>query len=145
MDMPAPSSGLLRTGLALKLSQVKLATRSYLRDRTRQATDTVVSYAVAQRTREIGIRLSLGAGRYDVLKLLLGWALSMVALGVITGIVGSVAIARVLSGFLFGIKPTDLITFLAVPLLLGAVALLASYIPARRATRVDPMIALRYE
>jgi putative ABC transport system permease protein len=105
----------------------------------------VVAYAVEQRTREIGIRMSLGAARYDVLKLLLGWALSMVALGVITGIVGSVAIARVLSGFLFGIKPTDPITFLAVPLLLGAVALLASYIPARRATQVDPMIALRYE
>jgi len=105
----------------------------------------VVAYAVEQRTREIGIRMSLGAARYDVLKLLLGWALSMVALGAITGIVGSVAIARVLSGFLFDIKPTDPITFLAVPLLLGAVALLASYIPARRATQVDPMIALRYE
>jgi len=105
----------------------------------------VVAYAVEQRTREIGIRMSLGAARYDVLKLLLGWALSMVALGAIAGIVGSVAIARVLSGFLFDIKPTDPITFLAVPLLLGAVALLASYIPARRATQVDPMIALRYE
>src|SRR4029077_9655743 len=98
----------------------------------------VVSYAVEQRTREIGIRLSLGAARNDVLTLLLGWALSMVALGVITGIAGSLVIARVLRGFLFGIKPTDPITFLAVPLLLAAVALLASYIPARRATRVDP-------
>ena len=105
----------------------------------------VVAYAVEQRTREIGIRMSLGAAGYDVLKLLLEWALSMVALGVITGVVGSVAITRVLSGFLFGIKPTDPITFLAVPLLLGTVALLASYIPARRATKIDPMIALRYE
>jgi predicted permease len=105
----------------------------------------VVAYAVEQRTREIGIRMSLGAARYDVLKLLLGWALSLVALGVITGIVGSVAITRVLSGFLFGIKPTDPITFLAVPLLLATVALLASYIPARRATKVDPMTALRHE
>jgi ABC-type antimicrobial peptide transport system permease subunit len=105
----------------------------------------VVAYAVEQRTREIGIRMSLGAARYDVLKLLLGWALSVVALGVITGIVGSVAITRVLSGFLFGIKPMDPITFLAVLLLLATVALLASYIPARRATKVDPMIALRYE
>jgi putative ABC transport system permease protein len=69
----------------------------------------------------------------------------VVALGVITGIAGSVAITRVLSGFLFGIKPMDPITFLAVPLLLATVALLASYIPARRATKVDPMIALRYE
>jgi predicted permease len=105
----------------------------------------VVAYAVEQRTREIGIRISLGAARYDVLKLLLGWALSMVALGVITGTAGSIAITRMLSGFLFGIKPTDPITFLAVPLLLAMVALLASYIPARRATKVDPMIALRSE
>jgi len=105
----------------------------------------VVAYAVEQRTREIGIRMSLGAARYDVLKLLLGWALSLVALGVIFGILGSVAVTRLLSGFLFGIKPTDPITFLAVPLLLAMVALLASYIPARRATKVDPMIALRYE
>jgi len=105
----------------------------------------VVAYAVEQRTREIGIRMSLGAVRYDVLKLLLGWALSVVALGVITGIVGSVAITRVLSGFLFGIKPMDPITFLAVPVLLAIVALLASYIPIRRATKVNPMIALRYE
>jgi len=105
----------------------------------------VVAYAVEQRTREIGIRMSLGAARYDVLKLLLRWALSMVALGVITGIVGSVAITRVLSGFLFGIKPTDPVTFLAVPSLLAIVALLASYIPARRATKVDPIIALRDE
>jgi putative ABC transport system permease protein len=105
----------------------------------------VVAYAVEQRTREIGIRMSLGATRSDVLKQLVGWALSMVALGVMTGIVASVAITRVLSGFLFRIKPTDPITFLAVPVLLGTVALLASYIPARRATKVDPMIALRYE
>jgi len=105
----------------------------------------VVAYAVEQRTREIGIRMSLGAARDDVLKLLLRWALSLVALGVIFGILGSVAIARLLSGFLFGIQPTDPITFLAVPLLLATVALLASYIPARRATKVDPMIALRYE
>ena len=105
----------------------------------------VVAYAVEQRTREIGIRMSLGAARYDVLKLLLRWALSMVTLGVITGIVGSVATTRVLSGFLFGIKPMDPVTFLAVPLLLASVALLASYIPARRATQVDPMIALRDE
>ena len=69
----------------------------------------------------------------------------MVALGVVTGVVGSVAITRVLSGFLFGIKPMDSLTFLAVPLLLSTVALLASYVPARGATKVDPMIALRDE
>jgi len=105
----------------------------------------VVAHAVEQRTREFGIRMSLGAARSDVLKLLLRWALSMVALGVVTGIVGSVAITRVLSGFLFGIKPTDPVTFLAVPSLLAIIALLASYIPARRATKVDPIIALRDE
>jgi predicted permease len=105
----------------------------------------VVAYAVQQRTREFGIRMSLGAARYDVLKLLLRWALSMVATGVITGIFGSLAIARVLSGFLFGIKPTDPVTFLAVPLLLAIVALLASYVPARRAMKVNPLIALRDE
>ncbi|MGE5054870.1 MAG: ABC transporter permease [Acidobacteriota bacterium] len=105
----------------------------------------VVAHAVEQRTREFGIRMSLGAARSDVLKLLLRWALSMVALGVVTGIVGSVAITRVLSGFLFGIKPTDPVTFLAVPSLLAIVALLASYIPARQATKVDPIIALRDE
>jgi len=105
----------------------------------------VVAYAVEQRTREIGIRISLGAARYDVLKLLLGWALSLVALGVICGILGSVALARLLSGFLFGIKSTDQVTFLAVPMLLASIALLASYVPARRATKVNPMVALRYE
>ena len=105
----------------------------------------VVAYAVEQCTREIGIRMALGAARNQILKLLLGWALSMVVLGVICGMVGSVAITRVLSGFLFGIKSTDPITFLAVPLLLAMVALLASYVPARRATKVDPLIALRDE
>jgi putative ABC transport system permease protein len=89
--------------------------------------------------------MSLGAARYDVLKLLLAWALALVAQGVIAGILGSLAITRLLSGFLFGIKSTDPVTFLAVPLLLATIALLASYIPARRATKVDPMVALRYE
>jgi putative ABC transport system permease protein len=105
----------------------------------------VVAHAVEQRTREIGIRMSLGAARYDVLKLLLGWALSLAAQGVIAGIVGSLAVTRLLSGFLFGIRSTDPVTFLAVPLLLAIIALVASYIPARQATKVDPLVALRYE
>jgi ABC-type antimicrobial peptide transport system permease subunit len=88
---------------------------------------------------------ALGAARYDVLRLLLGWALSLVSVGVIVGILGSVAVTRLLSGFLFGIKPTDPMTFLAVPLLLASIALLASYVPARRATKIDPMAALRCE
>ena len=105
----------------------------------------VVVHAVEQRTREIGIRMSLGALRYDVLKLLLGWALSLVALGVVAGILGSLAVTRLLREFLFGIKPTDPVTFVAIPLILATIALFASYIPARRATKVDPMVALRYE
>jgi putative ABC transport system permease protein len=105
----------------------------------------VVAYAVEQRTHEIGIRMSLGAARRDVLKLLLRWALSLVTLGVIVGVLGSVAVTRLLSGFLFGIKSTDPLTFTVIPVLLGTIALLASYIPARRATKVDPIIALRYE
>ena len=105
----------------------------------------VVAYAVEQRRREIGIRMSLGAARYDVMKLVLGWALSLVTLGVIAGILGSVAVTRLLAGFLFGIKSMDPVTFLAVPLLLATIALLASYIPARRAMKVDPTVALRYE
>jgi putative ABC transport system permease protein len=100
---------------------------------------------VEQRTHEIGIRMSLGAARRDVLKLLLRWALSLVTLGVIVGVLGSVAVTRLLSGFLFGIKSTDPLTFTVIPVLLGTIALLASYIPARRATKVDPIIALRYE
>ncbi len=105
----------------------------------------VVAYAVEQRRREIGIRMSLGAAPYDVMKLVLGWALSLVTLGVIAGILGSVAVTRLLTGFLFGIKSMDPVTFLAVPLLLATIALLASYIPARRAMKVDPTVALRYE
>jgi putative ABC transport system permease protein len=105
----------------------------------------VVAYAVEQRRREIGIRISLGAARDDVMKLVLGWAFSLVTLGIIAGILGSVAVTRLLTGFLFGIQSTDPVTFLAVPLLLATIALLASYIPARRAMKVDPTVALRYE
>jgi putative ABC transport system permease protein len=89
--------------------------------------------------------MSLGAARYDVLKLLLGWALSLFAQGVIAGIVGSLAVTRLLSGFLFGIRSTNRVASLAVPLLLAVIALVASSIPARRATKVDPLVALRYE
>ena len=105
----------------------------------------VVSYSVAQRTREIGIRVALGARRRDVMGLVLKEAVRLTALGVGLGLVGAFAATRVLRSLLFEVKPTDPLTFICLSLLLALVALLASYIPARRATKVDPLIALRYE
>jgi putative ABC transport system permease protein len=105
----------------------------------------VVSYSVAQRTREIGIRVALGAHRRDVLGLVLKEALHLTALGVGLGLLGAFAATRVLRSLLFEVKPTDPATFISLSLLLTLVALLASYIPARRATKVDPLVALRYE
>jgi putative ABC transport system permease protein len=105
----------------------------------------VTSYAVAQRTQEIGIRMALGARMSDVLKLVLRNGMSLVIIGAVVGVAGALAITRVMSSFLFGVAPTDLVTFIAVVVVLLFVALVACYIPARRATRVDPLIALRYE
>jgi len=105
----------------------------------------VTAYAVTQRTREIGIRMALGAQIGDVLKMMLRYAMSLVVVGTIVGLAGAYAITRVMSTLLFQVTPTDLATFVAVPLLLLLVALLASLIPARRATKVDPLITLKAE
>ena len=105
----------------------------------------VTAYAVAQRTQEIGIRMALGATMSDVLKLVLKNGMLLVLLGALLGLAGAYAITRVMSNLLFEVAPTDLTTFAGVPLVLLAVALLACLIPARRATKVDPLVALRYE
>ncbi|MGB0034187.1 MAG: FtsX-like permease family protein, partial [Candidatus Acidiferrales bacterium] len=105
----------------------------------------VMSYTVAQGTREIGIRMALGAKRADVLRLVLGMGMRGVLLGVGLGIGGAVLLTRYLASLLFSVNPIDPATFTAVAILLSVVAFAACYIPARRAMRVDPMVALRYE
>jgi predicted permease len=105
----------------------------------------VMNYLVIQRTREFGIRLSLGATPTDVLRLVLRRAAVLIGAGTCLGLTGSVLLVRFIAKLLFGTAPLDPLTFAAVPLLLAAVALVASYIPARRATRIDPTVALRYE
>ena len=106
---------------------------------------SVLAYSVAQRTKEIGIRVALGAEGRDVLAMIVRRTLVLAAGGVALGALGALAVTRVLAGFLFEVTPTDPATFVTVAALLTSVALLAGLIPARRATKVDPMVALRYE
>jgi putative ABC transport system permease protein len=102
-----------------------------------------VAYAVAQRTQEIGIRVALGATASEVLRLVLFDALKPVGAGLVLGMAAAFGLARALDRLVYGISTTDTLTFVTLPLLLGLVAMLASWVPALRATRVDPMIALR--
>jgi putative ABC transport system permease protein len=105
----------------------------------------LMAYAVTERRREIGVRMALGAERRDVLRLVLARALRIVVAGLIVGLAGAAAVTRVLQAFLFGVTPTDPIAFTVVTLLLMAAGLLAAWLPARRATRIDPCAALRAE
>jgi predicted permease len=105
----------------------------------------LMAYAVTQRRREIGVRMALGADRRDVLRLVLMRALRIVVAGVVVGLAGAAGVTRVLQRFLFGVTPTDPLAFATVTLLLMAVGLLAAWLPARRATRIDPVRALRAE
>ena len=103
----------------------------------------VLTYSVATRRQEIGVRMALGARGSDVLGLVVGQGLRFAAIGLAVGLVGAYAINRIMASFLFGVRPTDPVTFIVVPLLVLAVALVSSYVPAHRAAKVDPMTALR--
>lgn len=105
----------------------------------------VMSYSVTQRTREIGIRMALGAKQEDVLKMVVRHGLMLTIIGLGIGLLGSWFLMQSVANLLFGVSASDLTIFISVPLLLTAVAFIACYVPARRAARVDPMIALRHE
>jgi len=105
----------------------------------------VLSYVVSQRTQEMGIRIALGAGRREIVELVMGQALRITGWGVVLGVAGALAMGRAIASLLYGVTPHDPLVLFLVIVILAAVAAVASYLPARRATRVDPMVALRYE
>jgi putative ABC transport system permease protein len=104
-----------------------------------------MSYTVTQRTSEIGIRMSLGAEARDIFRLVVGQAVKLVGIGIVAGVIVALAATRVMTTLLFGITATDPVTFVSICFIIGAIALLASYIPANRATKVDPLVAIRYD
>ena len=104
-----------------------------------------LAYAVVQKTREIGVRIALGAGRPAVVRMVMRRALALVALGLALGLGGALALARLLSALLFGVTARDPVTYAAASLLLLAVAALAAYLPSRRAAKVEPVVALRFD
>ena len=105
----------------------------------------VMSYSVSQRTHEIGIRMAIGATRGDVFKMVLGQGMKLAFIGVVLGLAGAFALTRLMTSMLFGVEPTDKLTFVSIAVVLPVVALLACYLPGRRATRVEPVVSLRYE
>jgi ABC-type antimicrobial peptide transport system permease subunit len=105
----------------------------------------VMSYVVSQRTHEFGIRMAVGATRGAILRVVLGKAAKLVSIGICLGLVGAVLLARVIDSLLYGVKPFDVATLASVSILLASVVLLASFVPARRASKVDPMDSLRYD
>jgi ABC-type antimicrobial peptide transport system permease subunit len=105
----------------------------------------IMAYAVQQRTQEIGIRMTLGASPQDVRRMVVVQGMVLASIGVVLGVAGGLALTRVMRSLLFGVKPWDPLMFIVTAILLSAVALFACYVPARRASRVDPLVALRYE